>query len=113
MVYSSVPLRVVAAGLLGLCGACASERVVENFHRIGPGMTRDEVVGLLGEPSSRWELDAARDGLDGERLQWGDGASSLASSAVFRGEPERAFSVVFGPDGLVLRTARPAWSLDR
>ncbi|MFM7052170.1 MAG: hypothetical protein ACKOYN_08575 [Planctomycetota bacterium] len=76
-------------------------------------MTRDEVVALLGEPSSRWALDTARDGIDGERLQWGDGVSSLASSAAFRGEPERAYSVVFGADGKVLRTAAPAWTLEQ
>jgi len=97
---------------LGFCFAlvsCASPQVVDRFAEVTPGMTRDEVVAMLGEPSSRWPLDAARDGLVGERLQWGDGASSLASSAMFRGEPERAYSVVFDADGKVVRASAPTW----
>lgn len=106
-------MRALGLFLLALLAACASQRVVDNFPGVRPGMSQAEVIAQLGEPSSRWPLTAARDGIDGERLQWGDGVSSLASSAAFRGEPERAYSVVFGADGKVLRTAAPAWTLEQ
>jgi hypothetical protein len=75
-------------------------------------MSKDEVVALLGAPSSRWTLVEKRDGLDGERLQWGDGLSSLASSAVFEGDPDRAYSVVFDADGKVVSASAPRWVED-
>lgn len=90
--------------------ACASDRTVSCFSQVEKGMAKDEVVVLLGEPSSRWQLTEARDGLDGERLQWGDGLSSLASSAVFVGDPDRAYSVVFDSAGRVVSTAVPRWA---
>lgn len=108
-------LRPIAM-LLGLAGAacalaaCASERTVARFSQVERGMAKDEVVALLGAPSSRWPLTEARDGLDGERLQWGDGLSSLASSAVFAGDPDRAYSVVFDAGGRVVSTAEPRWT---
>jgi hypothetical protein len=102
-------MRRAAIASLVLLASCASGRVVDRFPQVQPGMSRDEVVALLGEPSSRWTLDETRDGVSGERLQWGDGASSLASSALFRGEPERAYSVVFDAEGRVLRATPPAW----
>jgi hypothetical protein len=89
--------------------ACASQEVVDRFDRVTPGMTRDEVIAMLGKPSSTWPLSAARDGIDGERLQWGDGLSSLASSAAFKGEPERAYSVVLDTEGKVVRATPPTW----
>lgn len=105
--------RAALASLVVLLASCASGRVVDRFPQVQPGMTRDEVVALLGEPSSRWTLDTVRDGVAGERLQWGDGASSLASSALFRGEPDRAYSVVFDAEGRVLRATPPAWVEER
>ena len=93
-------------------GGCAPPRVADGFASVTPGMSRDEVVAILGEPSSRWALVEARDGLDGERLQWGDSLSSLASGAAFRGAPERAWSVVFGADGRVIEAVAPRWTDD-
>lgn len=92
--------------------SCTPPRVADGFARVGPGMSRDEVVAILGEPSSRWTLVEARDGIDGERLQWGDSLSSLASGAAFRGAPERAWSVVFGADGRVVEAVAPRWTED-
>ena len=89
--------------------ACASQRVVDRFGEVQPGMTRDEVVALLGEPSSRWPLDQRSDGMTGERLQWGDGLSSLASSAVYKGQPDRAYCVDFDGSGRVVSKAAPVW----
>jgi hypothetical protein len=102
--------RIASVVFAAALGACASSRVADGFGRIAPGMTRDEVVSVLGEPSSRWTLVEARDGLDGERLQWGDSLSSLASGAAFRGAPERAWSVVFDADGRVVEAVPPRWT---
>ena len=104
-------MRFTATAIASLfvLAACASQEVVDRFARVTPGMTRDEVIAMLGKPSSTWPLSAARDGIDGERLQWGDGLSSLASSAAFKGEPERAYSVVLDKDGKVVRATPPTW----
>lgn len=99
----------VIAGLALLLAACASQRVVDRFSEVQTGMTRDEVVAILGEPSSHWPLNPKSDGLDGERLQWGDGLSSLASSAVYRGKPDRAYCVDFDRTGKVVDKAAPTW----
>ncbi|MFM7260683.1 MAG: hypothetical protein ACKO3W_08775 [bacterium] len=103
-----VRLLALAATLLTLF-ACASQRVQDGFARVEPGMTRDEVVSMLGEPSSTWPLSHKLDGVAGTRLQWGDGISSLASSVAFRGDPDRAYSVVFDEKGLVVSKAVPRW----
>jgi hypothetical protein len=102
-------MRLAALAAILLLSACASQDVVDRFDRIKPGMSKDEVVEMLGKPSSGRLLTQARDGVDGERLQWGDGLSSLASSAAFEGDPERAYSVVFDKDGKVIRAVPPTW----
>lgn len=102
-------MRLAAFAALIFLASCASQEVVDRFDRIQPGMTRDEVIGMLGKPSSGRILTAARDGFEGERLQWGDSLSSLASSAVFEGDPARAWSVVFDKDGKVIRAVPPTW----
>jgi hypothetical protein len=105
-------MRLVILAAVAACNflaSCASQEVVERFDRVKPGMTRDEVVAMLGAPSSTWALVAKRDGIDGERLQWGDGLSSLASGAAFDGEPDRTYCVVFDKDGKVVRAAPPSW----
>lgn len=94
---------------LVLPASCASQRVVEGFARVEPGMTREEVVELLGPPSSIWALSHSFDGMEGTRLQWGDGVSSLASSVAFRGDPSRAYSVVLDESGRVVSKAVPRW----
>lgn len=103
-------MRVRSVAILfTLVTGCASQQVVDRFARVQPGMTRDEVVSLLGEPSSRWNLDRASHGLDGEWLQWGDGLSSLASSAIYHTRPERAYAVDFDTEGLVVAKSSPSW----
>lgn len=89
--------------------SCASQQVVDHFSEVRSGMTKDEVLALLGQPSSRWILNQKSDGVIGERLQWGDGLSSLASSAVYRGKPDRAYCVDFDESGKVVSKAAPAW----
>jgi hypothetical protein len=102
-------MRLAAFVASILLASCASQEVVDRFDRVEPGMTRDEVISMLGKPSSGRLLTAARDGVDGERLQWGDSLSSLASSSVFEGDPDRAWSVVFDKDGKVIRAVPPIW----
>jgi hypothetical protein len=102
-------MRLAAFVASILLVSCASQEVVDRFDRVEPGMTRDEVISMLGKPSSGRLLTAARDGVDGERLQWGDSLSSLASSSVFEGDPDRAWSVVFDKDGKVIRAVPPIW----
>ena len=99
---------LVSFGLL----SCASQQVVDGFAQVKPGMTKDEVIEILGQPSSTWALSTKLDGVQGTRLQWGDGLSSLASSAAFRGDPDRAYSVVFDEKGIVLSKALPRWTED-
>jgi len=65
--------RAALAVWCALLAACASQRVVDRFGEIQTGMTREEVIAILGEPSSRWTLSFKVDAVDGERLQWGDG----------------------------------------
>jgi hypothetical protein len=113
----AVVLRTLALVVSSVCAAmlqtgCASDQTVARFGSVAPGMSKDEVVALLGAPSSRWTLVEKRDGLDGERLQWGDGLSSLASSAVFEGDPDRAYSVVFDAEGKVVSRSAPRWVED-
>ena len=102
-------LRAAFLSLAMLLTACASQQVVDRFDTVTVGMTKDEVVALLGEPSSRWTLSQKLDGMTGERLQWGDGLSSLASSAVYRGKPDRAYCVDFDDAGKVVSKAAPVW----
>lgn len=99
--------RLAACALL--LASCASQQVVDHFAEVQPGMSKDEVVSLLGQPSSRWTLSQRSDGVIGERLQWGDGLSSLASSAVYRGKPDRAYCVDFDESGKVVSKAAPVW----
>ena len=99
----------VIACLALLPVSCASQRVVDHFGEVRSGMTRDEVVAILGEPSSQWTLSQKLDGMDGERLQWGDGLSSLASGAIYRGKPDRAYCVDFDGSGKVVDKAAPTW----
>ena len=108
----SPAIRVCRAAVAVLCTllvACASQRVVDRFAEVQPGMTRAEVLEILGEPSSRWPLQRSHDGIDGERLQWGDGLSSLASSAIYKGKPDRAYCVDFDRAGVVVDKAAPTW----
>lgn len=105
----SAALCFALAACCTLLVACASQRVVDRFGEIQTGMTREEVIAILGEPSSRWMLSDEVDAVDGERMQWGDGLSSLASGAVYHGKPDRAYCVDFDRAGKVVDKAAPVW----
>ena len=102
-------LRAALLSAAFLLTACASQQVVDRFDTVTVGMTKDEVVALLGKPSSHWPLSQKLDGMTGERLQWGDGLSSLASGALYRGDPDRAYCVDFDDGGKVVSKAAPTW----
>jgi hypothetical protein len=102
---------------------CQTPKYEMNWNRMRLGMTHDEVVGALGEPSSSYlpppaavvkpgtpaghGVGAARD----ERWQYGDTLSSFATRAVYPDEAdERAWCVFFGLDGKVSGFRPPSWA---
>jgi hypothetical protein len=101
----------LAASLAG-CGAAQHEA---NWQRLRVGMPRGEVEQLLGRPSSTYVPPRDDRGpgtapARGERWQYGDTLSSLATRAVFADEAdERAWVVFFGADGTVSGFRPPAW----
>jgi hypothetical protein len=105
---------VAAAALAG----CAAPRHEECWSRLRCGMTRPEVEQLLGRPSSTFVPPAAPDGTvppdrgpRGERWQYGDTLSSMATRAMFPDEAdERAWCVFFGADGTVSGFRPPSWA---
>lgn len=110
---------VGAAALAG----CQTPKYEMNWNRMRVGMTHDEVVGALGEPSSSYLPPPAavvKPGTPagrgpgparGERWQYGDTLSSFATRAVYPDEAdERAWCVFFGPDGTVSGFRPPSWA---
>lgn len=65
----------IAVFLSALLGACNSSVTAEKFDRIQTGMTRAEVVAVLGEPN---ETAAAGFGeLSGEAATWTEGENFI------------------------------------
>ncbi|MBL9148002.1 MAG: outer membrane protein assembly factor BamE [Phycisphaerae bacterium] len=93
-------MALVGAVLVG-CATQASE----NFHAIHEGMTKPEVLDLLGKPSSTWSGEGGT-----ERWQWGDSLSSLATSGVFHeADTARVWAVWFDDEGRVSFYSEPDW----
>jgi hypothetical protein len=109
-------LRAAAAWIVVLLAACSTPAHEANWNRLRTGMSRDEVQALLGEPSSRRVPKPNDDGSPhppgrGERWQYGDTLSSLATGAVFPEEAdERSWRVFFADDGKVSGFRAPAWA---
>jgi hypothetical protein len=110
--------RVVVAAcaaVVALAG-CATTAYEVNWNRLRTGMSRDDVQGLLGQPSSRHLPKPNEDGTPpapgrGERWQYGDTLSSFATGAVFPEEAdERSRRVFFGDDGTVSGFRAPEWA---
>lgn len=90
--------------------AACEQQYRENWSRLQPGMTREQVESLLGEPSSR--IAARREGLQiivpFERWQYGDNLSTLATGALFPAEaPDRVWAVYFDDEGRVIDFREP------
>lgn len=99
---------LAAVAWIAACGPSGAQ-----FAGLKEGMTKAEVVALLGEPSSRYPALEAKGGPPRiERWQWGDSLSSLATSAAFTDQdaPESVWVVYFGPDERVVRWRPPGWT---
>lgn len=108
----------LAAAALALAG-CEAPQYESNWPRLKVGMTRPEVEGLLGRPSSVHAPrkptpkpgDTVAPAPQGERWQYGDTLSSFATGAVFPDEAdERAWCVFFSPDGKVIAFRAAGWT---
>jgi hypothetical protein len=97
---------------------CESPAYEVNWNRLRPGMTRADVESMLGQPSSTYvpppqdpSSSMRPNPARGERWQYGDTLSSMATRAVFPDEAdERAWCVFFGPDGTVSGFRPPQWA---
>lgn len=69
--------RALAAALAALLlAACGSKITAENFARIQTGMTQQEVVALLGEPTETSAISIG--GLSGGMSTWRDGNTTIS-----------------------------------
>jgi hypothetical protein len=78
----------------GVLKAMEQVLTAENFARVRPGMTREQVRRLLGKPASTIVLELKRE----EVWDWKE-------TSPFPGADQR-FNVHFGPDGVVTHTSR-------
>jgi hypothetical protein len=107
---------VAACAAVAALAGCATPAYEVNWNRLRTGMSRDDVQGLLGQPSSRHLPKSNEDGTPpapgrGERWQYGDTLSSFATGAVFPEEAdERSWRVFFGDDGTVSGFRAPEWA---
>lgn len=104
--------RIVLMLVLLWIAGCESQ-YQENWGRLKPGLTKPQVEELLGPPSSRYEprSDGAKAVIAQERWQWGDNLSSLATGAVFPGEPHpHAWVVWFDEKGRVASFQSADWA---
>ena len=117
-----VRLRPAALAALLAVAGCASPAYESNWDRLRPGMDRSEVEALLGRPSSTYLPPAPEPGPSastavpaiGERWQYGDTLSSLATRAVCPDQAdERAWCVFFSPDGTVSGFRPAQWATGR
>lgn len=84
------------------------------FEQLRKGMSQEEVVALLGEPSSRASAQLAKDGKVAIPAFWqyGDNLSTMASAAMFKDQPpsDRVWAVFFDEQGRTIAWQAPAWS---
>ena len=119
MTISRTAAACAAAVLALALAGCETPQYETNWSRLKVGMTRPEVEGLLGRPSSVHAPrkptpkpgDTVAPAPQGERWQYGDTLSSFATGAVFPDEAdERAWCVLFGPDGKVTSYRAAGWA---
>ena len=112
----AVTSMLAVAALAG----CESPLHETNWNRLQVGMTHAQVEATLGKPSSTYVPPPPKDPAAsarptsparGERWQYGDSLSSLATRAVYPDEAdERAWCVFFAPDGTVSGFRPPSWA---
>jgi Domain of Unknown Function with PDB structure (DUF3862) len=71
----SLPRSFAAATLALLLAACGSKITEDNFAKIHEGMTRQEITGLLGNPSRASSVDIL--GVSGTSATWTDDGASI------------------------------------
>jgi hypothetical protein len=99
---------VLAALLPLLLFGCGGPRYASNWSDLESGLTRNEVLELLGEPSSRVRLEQAGGHVARERWQYGDESSSATSpTGLGIAPPADVFVVTFGANGQVASYRRP------
>ena len=116
MIRPGACIMIALAG--SACVGCEAPRYETNWNRMHAGMTRAEVEGMLGQPSSTYvpppadpNADRRRSPARGERWQYGDTLSSFGTRAMFPDEAdERAWCVFFGPDGTVNGFRPASWA---
>jgi len=99
-------ISCAAAMLLAACAAPPEGA----FEEVRPGMTRAQVVELLGEPSSRMVVPKEEIAMHGyaERYAYGDSIGSFATQLVFRDQIDsRVWTIFFDADGVVVDTRPP------
>jgi hypothetical protein len=105
-------LRAPAYALAAILAGCQVPNA-ELFSQLRVGMGQDEVIRLLGEPSSRHPASINATGAQAIPAYWqyGDNLSTLATGAMFQDQPasDRVWAIYFDGDGRVARWQRPAW----
>jgi hypothetical protein len=76
----SQTLRCIFAGLLLLLLAACSKISVENYQKLSLGMSRTEVVALLGEPTQSDASDLL--GVSGETAVWQHGDIKIEATLI-------------------------------
>jgi hypothetical protein len=100
--------RMLTALLPLVLLGCGTPPYASSWDELRPGMTRSDVVDLIGEPSSRVRLEQPGGRVARERWQYGDDSTSVTSpTGLGLAAPEDVFVVTFGADGRVSSFRRP------
>lgn len=77
-VFATGALRRTALALIaaGLLAACNSKLTQENFARVEPGMTQQQVTAILGEPTESSSIGIGT--LSGTSSTWTDGKTTIS-----------------------------------
>jgi hypothetical protein len=101
--------RIIVMGMVASVAGCRAP-AQSSFAGVSPGMNEEEVVALLGPPSSRMQQpeDESRSAWH-ERWHWGDTLGTLATNAAMPDQPPpaRLWTVWFDSKGTVLRVDSP------
>ena len=103
--------NIMVIGTVVLAAGCRAPEPTQ-FASVHPGMPKQEVIDLLGPPSSRWSPpppDADHPvAVWTERWHYGDTLSSTASAALAPDiPPDRVWVISFDAEGQVLETRPP------
>ena len=100
-----LPLMVIAS-------ACSTGKI-DRFSEVHEGMSRDEVRGILGTPSSTFSREVDEHGrvVRLDRWQYGDTPGTFATGALFSDHPSnRVWAIYFDEQGKVIDVVEPEWN---